>query len=284
MTGIPTVLHVHEIYGKLRYRFLGAMGFFSICLEHIIFWLLRFDKYLCVSNYTKNNLRIAYGIRDDKLLTVYNAIDYEFRKPAILNENLREQYHIEDKKIVLFFGRPGVAKGLDDVIQSIPKVIDADKSIHYVLVVPQDTKKKVGFIPWTIDESKYEHIMRHYNANITMIPGAKRDILKAWVQTADLVVLPSHAEGFGFAIAEVCAMDKPLITTNVSAIPEVVSGEVMFVEPGSPKQIASTITAYFNGTAEIHHIPQKIFTWDKCIASVLEVYNSLFRSHKPKLK
>lgn len=126
--------------------------------------------------------------------------------------------------------------------------------------------------------------MRHYNANITMIPGAKRDILKAWVQTADLVVLPSHAEGFGFAIAEVCAMDKPLITTNVSAIPEVVSGEVMFVEPGSPKQIASTITAYFNGTAEIHHIPQKIFTWDKCIASVLEVYNSLFRSHKPKLK
>lgn len=147
MTGIPTVLHVHEIYGKLRYRFLGAMGFFSICLEHIIFRLLRFDKYLCVSNYTKNNLRIAYGIRDDKLLTVYNAIDYEFRKPAILNENLREQYHIEDKKIVLFFGRPGVAKGLDDVIQSIPEVIDADKSIHYVLIVPQDTKKKVGFIP-----------------------------------------------------------------------------------------------------------------------------------------
>ncbi|MBP6910874.1 hypothetical protein KBC03_04775 [Patescibacteria group bacterium] len=77
-------------------------------------------------------------------------------------------------------------------------------------------------------------------------------------------------------------MGKPLITTNVSAIPEVVCGEVMFVEPGNPGQIASTITAYFNGTAEIHEIPQKIFTRDKCITTVLEVYNQLFKTHKPK--
>lgn len=276
ITGLPTVLHVHEIYGKLWYRFMGGfMGFLSRILEDIIFRVFRFNRYLCVSNYTKNNLRITYGMKDAKLMTVYNAIDYEYRKPQIDNWALRTEHKIMDKKIVLFFGRPGVAKGLEDVIQSIPEVVDNNENIHYVLIVPQDTKKKVGMIRSTIDESKYDHIIERYRDNITQIPGAKWEVLKQWIQTADLVVLPSHAEGFGFAIAEVCAMERPLITTNVASIPEVVSGEVMFVEPGAPHQIADTILGYFEWNITTQHIPKKIFTWEKCISTVLDVYVDL---------
>lgn len=105
-TGLPTVLHVHEIYGQLWYRFLGKLGHLSIVLEHIIFTRFRFDKYLCVSHYTKNNLRIVYGIDDKKLLTVYNAIDYDHWKPMSDNGELRKEYKLEGKNIVLFFGRP----------------------------------------------------------------------------------------------------------------------------------------------------------------------------------
>lgn len=91
-TGLPTVLHVHEIYGQLWYRFLGKLGHLSIALEHIIFTWLRFDKYLCVSHYTKNNLRIVYGIPDSKLMTVYNAIDYDYWKPIHDDKQLRVEY------------------------------------------------------------------------------------------------------------------------------------------------------------------------------------------------
>lgn len=184
---------------------------------------------------------------------------------------------MQDKKIILFFGRPGVAKGLDDVIQSIPSVVDHHPEVHFVLIVPQDTQKKVKGIRSTIDEGKYEHIFERYVANITRIPGAKGEALKEWIQTADVVVLPSHAEGFGFAIAEVCAMGKPIITTNVSAIPEVVSGEVMFVEPGNPSQIAHMIGAYVDGKAQVQHIPAKKFLWSDCIESVKAVYKSVLR-------
>ena len=91
-------------------------------------------------------------------------------------------------------------------------------------------------------------------------------------------MLPSHAEGFGFAIAEVCTMDVPLITTNVSAIPEVVSGEVMFVEPGSPKQISKKICEYFDGTAEIEHLPAKKFLWEDTIGNVTQIYQDLTKN------
>lgn len=70
-------------------------------------------------------------------------------------------------------------------------------------------------------------------------------------------------------------MGKPLITTNVAAIPEVVSGEIMFVEPGNPEQIADTIHRYFTGTADITSIPPKIFTREDCITKVLQVYQKL---------
>lgn len=281
ITKIPTVLHVHEIYGKLWYRFIGAMGIFSRLLEDIIFSWLTFDKYLCVSHYTKNNLRIVYGISDDKLMTVYNAIDYAFWDVTMPldTEMLRREHHLEEKKIVLFFGRPWVAKGLDDLIEAIPETIRHTKNVHFVLIVPQDTKKKAWMIRSTIDEQAYHHIFTDYAQHITQIPGAKWELLRQWIATADLVVLPSHAEWFGFAIAEVCAMHKPLITTNVSAIPEVVSGEIMFVEPQSPRQIAETISSYVHGNATVIHIPEKIFTWDTCIHTVLSVYEDLL-THK----
>lgn len=278
-TGIKTVLHVHEIYGKLWYRFLGTMGFLSKLFEDIIFRRFRFDKYLCVSHYTKNNLRITYGIKDKKLMTVYNAIDYDFWKPIVDDGTLRDSYKLHDKKIVLFFWRPWVAKWLDDLIKAIPSVIDHNNSVQFVLIVPQDTQKKVGLIRSTIDQSEYEHIFTQYSDHITQLPGAKGETLRQWIQTADLVVLPSHAEWFGFAIAEVCAMKRPLITTNVASIPEVVSGDVMFVEPGNSRQIAHTIRDYFDGTAEIDRIHPKIFTWDSCISQVLDVYHDLL-AHK----
>lgn len=291
LTKIPTVLHVHEIYGKLWYRFIGAMGFFSRLLEDIIFQCFTFDKYLCVSNYTKNNLRIVYGLPDKKLMTVYNAIDYDFRNNSEFKEQnskwnqeihtLREHYNIGEKKIVLFFGRPWVAKWLDDVLQAIPSVIDNNKHIQFVLIVPQDTKKKAGLIRSTIDEQQYDGMLAHYKSHITHIPGAPWNTLKQWIQTADLVVLPSQAEGFGFAIAEVCAMHKTLITTNVASIPEVVSGEIMFVEPGNSKQIAHTIRGYFDGTVEPEHIHPKVFRWDDCIQTVLSIYKD-FLTHKQK--
>gem|GEM_PF-6299999 len=63
-----------------------------------------------------------------------------------------------------------------------------------MLIVPQDTKKKAGIIRSTIDASDYDHIMQAYSSNITSLPGAKGELLKQWIQTADLVVLPSHAE------------------------------------------------------------------------------------------
>jgi glycosyltransferase involved in cell wall biosynthesis len=106
LTQKKVVLTVHEIFGQLRYRFMGRKGFFYKWFERLIF-LFPFAKFICVSNYTKNSLRISFGVPDTKLLTIYNGIDYNLwdRKnfPAEAQKALRKENGLEKNYVGLFF-------------------------------------------------------------------------------------------------------------------------------------------------------------------------------------
>ncbi|HNG96942.1 MAG TPA: glycosyltransferase, partial [Candidatus Absconditabacterales bacterium] len=90
---------------------------------------------------------------------------------------------------------------------------------------------------------------------------------------SDIVILPSRAEGFGFAVSEVCALGKPLVTTNVGSIPEVVYGKVNFVEPGNKEDITRKVVGAIKGKYQI--IAPKSFLWGECIESILDVYKKV---------
>lgn len=108
LTGRKVVLTVHEVFGKLWYRFLGWKGFFHKLFERAIF-LFPFAKFVCVSNYTKNSLRLLFGLPDDKLVTVYNGIDADFWNASAVKAGrvaeLRRGLGIEKSYSALYFGR-----------------------------------------------------------------------------------------------------------------------------------------------------------------------------------
>lgn len=94
---------------------------------------------LCVSNYTKNSLRLLFGTPDEKLATVYNGVDTDFWNASQVDSarvaELRAKLGLEGKKSVLYFGRPGVSKGLEYVIEAIPEVLESVRNFHAVLIV-----------------------------------------------------------------------------------------------------------------------------------------------------
>jgi glycosyltransferase involved in cell wall biosynthesis len=73
------------------------------------------------------------------LATVYNGVDAEFWNASNVDSgrvgDLRAKLGIEDKKSILYFGRPGVSKGLEYVIEAIPKVLKSVPDFHAVLIV-----------------------------------------------------------------------------------------------------------------------------------------------------
>jgi len=59
-----------------------------------------------------------------------------------------------------------------------------------------------------------------------------------------MFVYPSLYEGFGFPVAQAMASSVPVITSNVSSLPEVVGAGGILIEPKSVSQLAAAIRRY----------------------------------------
>jgi hypothetical protein len=94
--------------------------------------------------------------------------------------------------------------------------------------------------------------------------------LRIFVACADVIIAPSLAEWFGSVHSEACAIWKNLITSNLAAIPEVVSGNVILISPPSAKWICESIQKIRNWNFD--KIPEKKFSWDSMIDNVESLY------------
>ncbi len=102
--------------------------------------------------------------------------------------------------------------------------------------------------------------------------------LTAWYNAADLFVYPSHFEGFGLPVLEAMACGTPVITSDVSSLPEVAGEAARLVPPSDPAALADTL-------AELAHSPDlraelrprglaqaARFRWDKAARETAAVY------------
>lgn len=277
---IPTVLHVHEIYGQLRYTFFGWKWFFYKLFERLIFQF-SFDFYTCSSLYTKNSLRLQFGIPDKKLVTTYCWIDYALRNTSTIWENeiqsIRNQYSLQEKYVWLYFWRPWVAKWLLDYLHAIPYILEHIPDFKAFLIVPKNEQSRSGLIQSTIADDDVTTLIENLQIKdavlrIDSVPYAE---LKNYIMMSDLVVLPTMVEWFWLAIAEVCALWKPLVTTNVWSVPEVVWWSVVLVEPANPKDIARGVVDVYHW--RVMNIPEKKFLWEECVERFVNVYERIWK-------
>lgn len=135
---------------------MGAKGFFYKIFERAIF-VFPFAKYLCVSNYTKNSLRLLCGLPDAQLATVYNGVDADFWNVSQIDSarvaELRKELGIDGRPSALFFGRPGVSKGLEYVVDAIPEIVSKIPDFKAVLIVSGDEKDRSDFMKSKVVQS-----------------------------------------------------------------------------------------------------------------------------------
>lgn len=263
------VLTVHEIFWKLWYRFLWWKWFFFKQFEDLIF-KFTFDKYICVSNYTKNSIRLAYWLGDKKLITIYNWIDYNvwnkdnFKKnnidKVIKDNNLKNSY------VWLFFWRPWISKWLEYYIKAIPKLVKTIPNFKALLIVSNNDKKRFNFI---------ENLIKKLNVsnNIVLKTSVKYIDLWNYILASNFVIVPSLTEWFWFSAAETCALWQKLVVSEIASLPEVVSWKINFVNPWDEESIARWILNFYNNY--YLKISEKKFLWDDNINKTLNIYNDL---------
>ena len=267
-TNKKVILTAHEIFWQLRYRFMWWKWFFFKAFEAFVF-KFHYDKIICVSNYTKNCLRIHFGISDEKLITIYNGVDYERwnRKnfPQKEIDAVKEKYNLWKHYVWFFYWRPWISKWLIYYVKAIPEIIKSIPNFKAMLNVPESPNNKADDIRKFIKDNKLEKY-------IIRIPWVKYKELWSHILASDLVVIPSLVEWFGLAAAETCALSQQIVTSKVAALTEVVSGKVNFAEPANSHDIANKVIDFYNW--KYQDIVRKEFLWNDHVEQVLDCYNT----------
>jgi glycosyltransferase involved in cell wall biosynthesis len=144
-----------------------------------------------------------------------------------------------DRPLILFFGFVRHYKGLDILLEALPDVL-ANQPVH-LLVVGEF---------WQSDKPYREQIKRlNLETAVTLVNAYIPDEeLVAYIRAADVVVLPYRSATQSAAVQLAFGLGKPVITTNVGGLSEVVEhGRTGLVVPSEqPEALASSINSYFN--------------------------------------
>lgn len=165
------------------------------------------DGVTAVSRFLKEKTLTNYNIQKD-IEVIYNFIDTEIYKPQS-SEAFRHHIAPGGEKVLVHTSNFRVVKRVTDAIRILERV---KKEIPTKLVL-------VGDGP---DRSECERLARELNLHKDVVFLGKQDALVEILNAADIFLMPSQSESFGLSALEAMACEKPVISTSVGGLPELV--------------------------------------------------------------
>jgi glycosyltransferase involved in cell wall biosynthesis len=181
----------------------------------------RCNKIIAVSGYIGKKVKQVCKNKEDykKVFVLNNRIDInKFRSKEKYKKNIFSELNNVPSQgiIVLFYGRIIKEKGVLELIHAFHKAIVKNGNLYLIIVgemVDKDYERKVIQSLYKIPKNQY-----------SFINYVSHDKIPFLLEKADIIVLPSlWNEPFGLTIIESMSMNKPVISTNVGAIPEILS-------------------------------------------------------------
>ena len=271
----PLVLSVQEVWIDL-WRKLPGMSSWSAWLHAFyerFIYKLPYARVVVGSHHTAAAVKQV----NQKFITevVYHGVEIPDADPNISREKIRRDWPIEPSDFVLlYFGRPGWAKGIEIALQGFALAVREQTKLKFILLLSNNPIDRYRTIQQTVIDLNLQD-------KITILPSCLRNQLANYLQAADAVIIPSLSEGFGFSAAEACLLGRPVIVSKAASLPEVVSGQVIFFTPGDQQACAKAIISATH--SEWTQIPKKTFPWANTVSSYVSIYTKMIEraAHRP---
>lgn len=195
-------------------------------LDRIV--LRRFDKVIGVSEVPSNILRRS-RVAPDKIATIPNGVDVE--RFDLAAPSLREEIASDGATLVGFVGRLVPEKGGEVLLRAAQQVLVDRPRIKFVFVGEGPSRKR------------WEALARQLNVGKQVVFLGARSDMPGVYSSLDIVVLPSLIESLPMCLLEAMAAGKPVISTRVGAVPQLLASEQigLLVEPGRVRALSTAI-------------------------------------------
>jgi glycogen synthase len=231
------------------------------------------DRVIAVSHADKQDIIECFDITPDRIKVIPNGVDSEaFHHHE--NQSILRKYGVK-KPYILFLGRLSRQKGIFDLVSAVPKLPP-----EIELVLATGAPDEVGLteeLNKKLEDSQniiWINKMLPLNEVVSLLSGAS------------IFVAPSIYEPFGIMNLEAMACARPVVSTRVGGIVDVVlDGQTgLLVSPGKPEELADAINRILSnptlgermGKAGRTRI-ETLFTWNKVAEDTLSLYQEIVR-------
>ena len=230
-TGIPSVVTMHdliflrypEFYKKIDRKIYESV-YRSSCQNA--------TKIIAISNQTKADLIHYFGIQPEKIEVIYQTCNncYYEKVPEEGKLVVREKFGLPDQFILCV----GTIEKRKNQLAILKAVIGEKLDIPVVILGRPGPKEYFEEIKRFIVETGIQNqVMFIHNSNTSE--------LQAIYQMAQVMVYPSFFEGFGLPVLEAQASGCPVITSNLSSLPEAGGDGAIYVDPSDISNIGKSM-------------------------------------------
>ncbi|HIQ04823.1 MAG TPA: glycosyltransferase family 1 protein, partial [Anaerolineae bacterium] len=231
----------------------------------------RADHIIAVSECTKQDAARLLGVNETKITVIYEAADPFFR-PVPSEEAktwLRTRYSLPER-FILFVSTIEPRKNVQGLLRAY-HLLREDYRVEAPLVL-------VGARGWLYDEVFATVEELTLSQHCRFLGRVRRNDLLYLYNAASCLVQPSFYEGFGLTLLEAMACGTPVITSNVSSMPEVVGDAGLLVDPNDTAGLAVAMWRVLSD-ADLHsQLREKglkraaSFSWKRAARETLTLY------------
>ena len=266
----PVVVTVHDVISLLP----QFESYFQEAYRHESRASLKFaveNKYeiIAISENTKRDVLTLFGGDEEHIHVIPNGFSSELFYPD-KTEDVIKGLGVT-KPYILYLGALDPRKGIRDVVDAF-EMIEGSADLQLVIAGNLETQHK----------DKLSDVMDKIRKNDDIITtGYVTDAEKRVLMScAEVFLFPSEYEGFGLPVIEAMACGTPVITTNISSLPEAGGDAALYVNSGDAEAIVDKVLSVLNDSEYKAQIIQKgfehckKFSWDKTAEMVEEVYKT----------
>ncbi len=265
---VPGVITVHDLSNYTNPR---VHTFRSVLAGRLFPAHLRKTRQIITDSFfTAWELKRLFPWTAPKINVIHLGVSYKFRRVTSTAdlESVIKLYGLPPL-FMLFLGTLEPRKNLDRLLEAFAL---SSSDIPHSLVI-------TGGLGW-----KYEKLLNliseHPNRDRIHLLGYVEDKhLPALLSLAEFLVYPSILEGFGIPVLEAMACGTPVITSNVSSMPEIAGKAARLIDPLSVKSITDGIREIATCAnlrmklSEMGLNRVKQFSWNKTALETMKVYH-----------
>jgi glycosyltransferase involved in cell wall biosynthesis len=258
-----SIITIHDLIPYIMKEFFPSLSK-RIYINSMLRSLKFAPKILSVSECTKFDLVKHFNIDDNLIHVSYNGLDkktfFEPKKEETLN--FKKKYNLPTSYF-LFVGIAKPHKNLKIVLKAMKKLWSENHPDSLVIAGLH------GNIPIELEQ------FSEFSSKIFILPKIEYKELPMLYKGSKALIFPSLYEGFGFPIVEAQGSGCPVLSSNISVMPEVIGDSGVYFDPNNEESLVKAIYSLEGNQENLIEKGFKNcsrFSWEKTVEEISKIY------------